>query len=163
MRCSIRDWSALDAYAELVTTQQLLASELGWTVPRPFAASTAALALVTSIAPVHVVRLLLPLIGFATVMALIVAIHRWTRNLGAALVAAVLLSLLAPAYSRSPSNEFADLFLLLSLLFWHATLTGERQYKWAAAAVYGRGRSRRASGSARDVCRGGRHPAVAAS
>ena len=72
--------AGVDAYAELVTTQQLLAGELGWTVPRPFAASAAALALVTSIAPVHVVRLLLPVIGFATLMALILAIHRWTRN-----------------------------------------------------------------------------------
>ena len=123
-----------NAYAELVATQQLLTSELGWTVPRPFAATAAALALVSSFAPVHVVRLLLPLIGFATLVALIIAVHRWTSNLGAALVTALLLALLAPGYSRSPGNEFADLFLLLSLFFWHVTLTDERKYKWAAAA-----------------------------
>ena len=123
-----------DTYGHLVTTQQLLTGELGWTLPRPLAASAAALSLISSIEPVHVVRLLLPVIAFATVMALIVTVHRWTQSLGAALVAAVLLSLLAPTYSRSPVSEFADLFLLLSLFFWHATLTEDRNYKWAAAA-----------------------------
>lgn len=125
------------AYAELVTTQQLLASELGWAVPRPFAASVAALSLASSIAPVHVVRVLLPIVGFATVVTLIITVHRLTRALGAALIAAVVLSVMSAmsgGYSRSPGNEYADVFLLLSLLFWQETVSGERKYAWAATA-----------------------------
>ena len=122
------------AYGELVAAQQLLASERRAARPEPFAASAAALSIASSLAPVHVVRLVPPIIGFAVLIVLIAGVHRSTRMLAPALLAAVAFALMTRAAARPPGHEFADLFLLLSLLLWNETLAGGRRHRGAAVA-----------------------------
>ena len=123
-----------DAYSELITAQRLVSNQSDWTVPKPFAAFAAALSIVSSLAPVHVVRLLPSIVAFATLLTLVLVVYRSGRRVTTAVVAAVVIGVLAHVYPRTPVNEFADLFLVLSLLLWHETLFASRHHGPAAVA-----------------------------
>lgn len=125
-----------DAYGDLLATEQRLAGESGWVPPRPLADGAAALSLVSAIAPVHVLRLLLPIVGCALVLALIVTVRRLTGRLGPALIAAIVLGLagFAPIHTRTAANGLADIFVLISIFLWHEYFTGARRDGRAALA-----------------------------
>jgi hypothetical protein len=125
-----------DAYGDLLATEQLLAGESGWVPPRTLADGAAALSLVSAIAPVHLLRLLVPLVGGALVLALIITVRRITGRLGPALIAAVVLSLaaLTPIQARTSANELGDVFLLIAIYLWYETLIGARTNARAAVA-----------------------------
>lgn len=121
------------AYEELVVAQQHLAGDSGFARPRPFAATTAALAMISSISPVHIVRWLPPLIGVLTLLALMVLVRRTAGSTAG--VTAVITVVLLSRERRPPTAEFADLFLLVALLLVHERLVARRDHTVAAIAA----------------------------
>lgn len=120
------------AYGELLTTQQLFAGELGWGVPRVVAALTAAISVVSSIAPVHLMRLLVPIAGVAAFVSLITTVRVMTGAIVPAIIAAICAAVLWPATAQLPASEISAVFVLLSLLFVFRTVRGGRDSRWLA-------------------------------
>lgn len=121
-----------DAYGDLLATEQLLAGESGWVPPRPLADGAAALSLVSAIAPVHLLRLLVPIVGCALVLTLIITVRRLTGRLGPALIAAIVLGLMGIA--PTAATGLGDIFVLIAIYLWYEHLTAARRNVRAALA-----------------------------
>lgn len=119
------------AYGELLTTQRLLAGEGAGSRPQVFASVAAALSLMSSIAAVHVVRLLIPLVEIAMLMALLFGVYRTTAAVTPAVVAAATAWIIG-VQQRPPSLELADACALLLLWCLPGALAGERRQLWVA-------------------------------
>ena len=96
-----------EAYGELLDAQQLLAGEAPFGIPRVIGAVTAAISVVSSIAPVHLIRLLVPVASAATFIALIAVVRALTMSTGPALIASICAALLWPRAPQVVSSEVA--------------------------------------------------------
>jgi hypothetical protein len=123
------------AYTELLAAQQLLAGEAGWALPRAAAALSTAISVVSSIAPVHLIRMLMPVAGIAALLSLMAMVRAATGSVGIVIVAVTTAALLSPTVPASLSTEGGGMFVLLSLLFWFETLCGRRNHRWIAVAA----------------------------
>lgn len=120
------------SYGELLTAQQLLAGELGWGTPRVVPALTTAISVVSSLAPVHLIRLLVPIVGVVAFFSLITTVRVLTGSIVPAIIAAISATVLWSASAQALSSGLSSAFVLLSLLFWYQTLHGDRDNRWLA-------------------------------
>lgn len=127
--------SNADAYAELITAQQLFAGEADWGRPRVVAALIAASSVVSSIGPVHLIRMLLPIASVAALLSLIASVRATTGSITAVIIAVLTAGLVAPERAATLSDEVAGMFVLLSVMFWFETLLGRRDTRWVAISA----------------------------
>jgi hypothetical protein len=99
-----------NAYGDLLSAQQLLAGEVPWGTPHLVGALTAAISVVSSIAPVHLIRLLVPIGSAVIFLALIGGIRALTMSTGPSVIAAIGAALLWP---RSPELLSSQMLLAI--------------------------------------------------
>lgn len=121
-------------YGVLLNAQQLFAGDAGWRAPQPTAGLAAAISVVSSIAPVHVVRFLTPLAGVAALVILILAVRLTTASLAPAVVGTVIAAVLSGRSPQPIASAMVAVFTLLSMLFWSRVIKGKGAL-WAASAA----------------------------
>lgn len=110
------------AYGDLLQAQQLYTGDAQWGRPRVVPALTAAISVVSAIAPVNLIRLLVPIAAAGAFLLLIATVRATTAGSGPAVVAVLAAAVLAPLWPRTLDYELTAILILLSIVTWHRWL-----------------------------------------
>jgi hypothetical protein len=122
------------AYEELLLVQRLLVGDAGWHRPSPAADVTTALSVFSAIAPVHVVRLSLP-IAAGVVLLTLAAVLRMLTGSAIATVSGVVTAALISAGATTLSGQAGAAMLLITIVLAHPALARGRNVGAAVAAA----------------------------